>query len=666
MSTPGRLAASLLAAAPVLAASSAPETPPDPPVRTVLLRVVDRLDRPVKDVTACLLPACAKAVVATTTEGPRVEVPAVPAKEAAARLRIGATGFAPVEVSIPAATIGPLLVRMKATGSITASFLSPDEKREESLLVTLSPAPSGPGAGPGKAIAEKTLALPARPKVAKVLFDDVPSGTWALSWNGPGVASGTKALTVVAVPADGGTVALQRGITVAGAVRDDLGVPVAGARLSFQERMSFDRTDPYIAEAVAGADGGFSISGVPTEGTVFWAARARGHLEAKGALGGDTRLEVVLERAQRVAGRAVDPDGRPLREVTIVVRYVTERSSRSHGGRIEVDDDGAFSFYREVPLKARVELQAKGFRQARREMEALPESGWPKEASLGEISLDHGRTIRGRAIDGGSGAPVAGAELKTTVTMKVAGALSLDQQEALSDEGGRFEVSGIPPKEPVALLARKTGFAPRNLDLGEADDELEVLLGRGGRVEGRLCGKPLELSRSEIWLERPGNGDMREGARKPDTAGRFAFSGVEPGRRTFVRAWFYESPLRPGIWGAMVGGTKASVVVEEGRTSTLTLGCDGIPLSGVLLREGTPVADKPITFSGPGGVEPDAMTDADGRFSALVPVPGPYEPYVDEYPAVGMKWAQVACHVPPGGLEGCILDLRPVPAQEKP
>lgn len=557
----------------------------------------------------------------------------------------------------------------KAKGSVAASFLSPDEKREESLVVTLSPGPASRPAGAAKAPVERKLTLPPRPQAAKVVFDDVLPGTWVLSWNGPGLSSGRMAVVGAAGPVDAGRVEVLRGVTVDGAVRDDLGGPVAGARVVLRERPSADRPEGFLAQVLAAADGGFSIPGAPSDGVLDWSARAAGHMETKGALGGETRLEIVLDRAQRVTGRLVDPDGQPPRDGKVVVRYVTDTSSRNHGGKIEADAEGAFAFHRELASKTRVQVQAKGFRQAERILEPLPQAGWPKEVDLGEIPLDRGRSLRGRAVDVSTGAGVGGVEVKSTVSRKDGRSIVLDQQDALTDDEGRFELSGLPPEERVALSARKAGYAPRNLDLGEIGEEheeVEVVLGRGGRVEGRLCGRPFELARSEIWMAGPGNVMSREGAQKVDATGRFVFTGVETGERTFIRAFLRESPLSPGSYGVSLGGTKASAVVEEGRTATVSLGCDGLPLSGVLLREGKPVGGEAIVFVGPGGAEPDAMTDAAGAFSLRVPAPGDYAPFTDEHPTPGMTWAPVSCNVPSGGLAGCVLDLRGVAAEERP
>ncbi len=645
------------------AASGLPAEEP-PPTRSVALRVVDRLGRPVADASVCLLPACTRLVAEASGDGLGVTLPAPVEGAGPARLRLEAPGFAPAEVDVPAAPSGALPVQLTAKGSVAATFLALDERREGSLVVGLAPVAAGRLAGPGKPFVEKRLTLPKRPGRAKVAFDDVPPGTWALVFSGPGIAAGMKAVPVAGKPADAGTIGLTPGFAVEGAVRDDLGVPVRGARVLLQEVAPFDDREAFLAETITGDDGGFGVPGAPSERPIVWVVRAAGHMEAKGRLGGETRLEVVLERAQRVDGKVVDAEGAPVRGAAVAVRYVRERSSRNHGRRIETDEDGSFAFHREMPDRTAVEVKAEGFRPLKRELEPLAEAGWPKETSLGELMLDPGRSLRGRTVDGATGAAVGGVDVKTTVARKEGSVVVLDEQRATTDADGRFELSGLPPEGPVTLAARATGYAPKSLEVSEEADEVEVVLGKGGRVEGRLCGRPHELARSEVQLERPGLGDPREGAQKPDAAGRVVFTGVEPGRRTFARAWVYESPLRPGSWAMMMGGTRGSVEVEEGRTVMLELGCAGIPFSGLLLREGAPFASKVVVFTGPGESAADAMTDGVGRFSTLAPAPGTYEPYTDAVPPPGLTWAPVSCDVPPGGLESCLLDLRTTPARE--
>ena len=647
----------------LLASLPAVAVEPSPP-RLVALRVVDRLERPVADVSACLLPACARLATETSGDVLRISLPASGEGAGPARLRLEAPRLAPVESDVPAEPAGTPLVRLAAKGSVNATFLALDERREGSLVVGLAPVAAGRLAGPGKPFVEKKVTLPKRPGRAKVAFDDVPPGTWALVFSGPGIAAGMKAVPVAGKPADAGTIGLTPGFAVEGSVRDDLGVPVRGARVLLQEIAPFDDREAFLAEAVAGADGGFGVPGVPSERPVLWTVRAAGHMEAKGRLGGETRLEVVLERAQRVDGRVIDADGAPVRGAAVTIRYVRERSSRNHGRPIETDEDGAFAFHREMPDRTAVEVKAEGFRPLKRELEPLVETGWPKESSLGDLTLDPGRSLRGRTIDGATGAPVGGVGVKTTVARKEGRVVVLDEQRATTDADGRFELSGLPPEGPVTLAARATGYAPKSLEVSEEADEVEVVLGKGGRVEGRLCGRSHELARSEVQMERPDLGDPREGAQKPDAAGRFVFTGVEPGRRTFARAWVYESPLRPGSWAMMMGGTRGSVEVEEGRTVMLELGCSGIPFSGLLLKEGAPFANKVVVFTGPGESAADAMTDGAGRFSTFAPAPASYEPYTDAVPPSGSSWAPISCDVPPGGLAGCLLDLRAIPAKE--
>ena len=551
----------------------------------------------------------------------------------------------------------------KTQGSVAVTFASPDERREEPLLVTLSPV--GPD-GPGKPVAERKTTLPPSPKTARVAFEGVARGRWVVAWNGPRVAAGSAVVVVADGPADAGRQVLHFGQTIEGSVHDDLGTPLAGARVALSERGRLERRDTFHAEVRTSPDGGFRIEGAPDGEPLAWSASAAGCMEAAGLLGGETRLEIVLDRAQRVFGRVVDRDGKPVPEARIEVRYLREGWSTTARERVVVSEEGAFAFDREAPLATIVELRAKGFRLAERKLEPLPKQGAVRELPLGDVVLDRGRAFLGRVTDATSGTTLAGVSLRARTTREERDRVVTDEQETASGEDGTFLLEGIGTDRPVRLEARAAGWAPKTLEVetGTDDVEVELALGRGGRVEGRLCGRSFEIARSEIWQGASDFAEMRSGARRPDAAGRFVFTGVEPGRRTFIRAFAFEDPANPSGGAYSFGGTTATVTVEEGRAVTLTLGCDGIPLSGTLLREGVPAPGRVVVFRGPGMREVDAMTDAGGAFSLNVPVAGAWSPWIDDPAGLGAKWTSVSCEVPPGGLEGCTLDLRAIPGKE--
>lgn len=543
-------------------------------------------------------------------------------------------------------------------GSVSVTFASPDERREESIVVTLSPV--GPD-GPGKAVAERKATLPPSPKTAKVVFAGVARGRWTLAWGGPRIAAGRALVVVADGPADAGRHALRLGRTVSGSVRDDLGTPLAGARVALSERSRLERRDTFHAEVRAASDGGFTIEGAPDGEPLAWSAGAPGCMEGTGLLGGETRLEIVLDRAQRISGRVVDPDGRPVPEARIEVRYLRDGWSATGRERVVVGEDGGFAFDREAPLAVVVEVRAKGFRLSERKLDPLPKESALRERILGDVVLDRGRALRGRVTDAASGAALPGVSLRAKTTREEGDRVVLDEQQATSGEEGAFRIEGIAADRPVRVEARAAGFAPKTLEVeaGTDDAEVELALGRGGRVEGRLCGRPFEIARSEIWPSAGGFAEMRSSAKKPDAAGRFVFTGVEPGRRTYLRAFAFEDPANPSGGAYVTGGTKATVTVEEGRTVTLTIGCDGIPLSGTLLRESVPASGRVVVFTGPGKREADAMTDAAGGFSLALPVPGAWSPWIDDPAGLGTRWAPASCDVPLTGLSGCTVDLRP-------
>ncbi|HQP87152.1 MAG TPA: hypothetical protein PLL76_12930, partial [Thermoanaerobaculia bacterium] len=120
--SPARCAISLLGAASLAAFVLVADGAEPPPTRSVAVKVVDRLGRPVADVSACLLPDCTKVTWRAEKEGYVAEVPA---GDAPAALRLTARSFAPAEVPVKphANAVGATL---KAKGSVKLAFLAPE------------------------------------------------------------------------------------------------------------------------------------------------------------------------------------------------------------------------------------------------------------------------------------------------------------------------------------------------------------------------------------------------------------------------------------------------------------------------------------------------------------------------------------------------------------
>ena len=206
----------------------------------------------------------------------------------------------------------------------------------------------------------------------------------------------------------------------------------------------------------------------------------------------------------------------------------------------------------------------------------------------------------------------------------------------------------------MTLTARKGGFSPRTLAVAPEADSVDVLLSRGGRVRGRVCGTTWELASAAVWYGPDGAISNRNEA-VVDSGGRFTLENAEAGTLTFARSWRFRNPANPGSTWEWSGAVRASVEVKEGETSEVSLGCDGIPVSGVLTRAGRPVVSEIVSLflGGPGSPPSDALTDASGRFSTRVPSPGLWCLSAGGSPFS----AAAACEVPPGGLEGCRVEI---------
>lgn len=632
-----------------------------PPTRTVALRVVDRLQRPVADVSACLLPACAKVPLRAATDGLVAELPA---GEEPKTLRLSARSFESADLVVSPETTAAKAT-LKAKGSVRVAFLAPEGKETARLTVSLKET-IDPNAGTkGRLLAEKNVDVAPRPATGAVVLDDVPPGDWVLGWEGASIAAGAKVVKVTEARADAGSVGLVRGWSISGSVRDDLGVVVPGARVRL--RAGGPTTGrPVGTERVTrtGSDGGFVVHGLPLDETLSWDAGTDEHEVARGELGGETRLEIVLTRAQRVFGRLVDEEGGPVAGAGIEVSYVTQSRStdsegnerrftivEGHPGPVVSGEDGAFSFFRRLPASVQVAPEATGRLPETRTLDPLPADSVRGELDLGDLVLRAGRTLTGRVAKADGGAPVADAELEASWSGEEAGALG--SARGRSEADGSFRIEAILPGREVTLTARKGGFSPRTVAIAPEADSVDVFLSRGGRVRGRVCGTAWELASAAVWYGPDGAISNRSEV-VVDSAGRFTLENAEAGAMTFARSWRFRNPANPGSTWEWSGAVRASVEVKEGETAEVSLGCDGIPLSGLLLRDGRPVSSEIVSFSsGTGAPATDAITDASGRFFARVPSPRLWLLSAGGSPLTHLA----ACEVPPGGLDGCRVQL---------
>lgn len=646
----------------LLALGAGAAEPPAPP-RLVAVKVVDRLGRPVKDPAACLLPACAKVALRAEKDGFAVEIPA---GADAVSLRLSARSFEPAEVAVaPEATT--VEATLKAKGSVRVAFLALDGKRSERLTVSLKETLDPEAGTRGRLLAEKALDLDPRPAANAVVLDDVPPGDWVLWWEGPSLAAGTKVVRVGETRAEAGTVAVVAGRSVEGAVRDDLGLVVAGARVRLRTG-GFLTGKPVGTDrsARSGSDGGFAVSGLPLDEVFSWDVTSPEHEDARGTLGGETRLEVVLTRAQRVSGRLVDEEGLPVADAPCAVSYTTTTVSKNaeghehrhtsvegHRERVVSREDGTFSFFRHLPFSVQVAPERAGYLPETLVLEPLGDDAEREELDLGDLVLRKGRTLTGRVSAAGSGEPVEGAQLEATWKTDVGG--SVGTERGATEADGSYRIDGILPGREVTLTARKKGFAPRTVKVDPEADSVDLVLGRGGRVEGRVCGTPWEMAAAAVWFG-PGGAISNRNQASLDSSGRFVLENAETGVLTFSRSWRFRDPARPGSTFEWSGRGRTSVDVKEGETSRVSLGCDGIPLSGVVTRGGRAAASEIVTFSLGGSPATDALTDASGAFATRVPSPGPW------FASAGGSATTVSasCEVPPGGLDGCVLDLTAV------
>ncbi|HQP87921.1 MAG TPA: carboxypeptidase-like regulatory domain-containing protein [Thermoanaerobaculia bacterium] len=593
------------------------------------LRFVDRFREIVKGVSLCVEEGDSCRPVATATEG-AIDLPLDLRKQ---KVVATAEGFRP-RVVLPheqeVALIGTGVI------SVRLELMSRDETDVDLLLIRQG---STPGIRESRHLAARA------PRTVR--FSDLPPGSYRLTATGPQLVEETK--TIGLAPSrqvDIGSLFVRRGRLISGMILEAAGLPISGAVV---ELLPEDGGAGLRFRAETKDDGLFSFAGVPWETAYAWTIRATGWRLESGRLGGEDQLYVTMTPASRIIGRVMG-ESTPIAGAEVTVTYVVRESPRETAGdpEAETDEDGGFTIWRSRDGKAQLEVRAAGFRPARRRLEDRGASTPPRDEDVGDIELTRGRTIEGVVRQKRDGTPLAG--------VAVLAATPIEPEAAMgsTDSDGRFVLEGLPEKGRLTIVASLVGFAKAVRDIADSENHVEIALSLGVRVEGRVCASAKELAETRLSLSPAGFSRYQGEPTEPESSGRFVFEDLEPGGWLLGRTW--RVATGPQSYTTVGTSTYRTLTVPDGGLSGITIGCEGLPVSGRLMSNGAPVRESYAELSIEGQAVSPFRSDEVGHFVTKVPSAGLFGAVVT-FPMIGSGKKSTECYVPPGGTTECNVDV---------
>jgi protocatechuate 3,4-dioxygenase beta subunit len=179
---------------------------------------------------------------------------------------------------------------------------------------------------------------------------------------------------------------LSRGARWRGRILDPAGHPVPGAQIRVEADAEATSVVEFAADGAwrSARDGSFLVSALPP-GTVKVIAWAEGYASTQKSMhvlyeGDLPSLDVVLRPAQRIPGRILDPAGRPIGGVDVLLDWLARKSGVSGAfpipdsdwdamytkqQRARTDGDGRFVLEGVPPGVVELRLQAEGWRDPR-------------------------------------------------------------------------------------------------------------------------------------------------------------------------------------------------------------------------------------------------------------------------------------------------------------
>ncbi|MBX3728792.1 MAG: carboxypeptidase regulatory-like domain-containing protein [Candidatus Sumerlaeia bacterium] len=444
-----------------------------------------------------------------TDETGAYRLAADPGSTGALRAR-GDSGSAEQEITIPAAgkELTNINLTLRAFATVTGRVTAPGDKPVANITVRANPVSGSPrypfmGVGPsgfGSAMTDGQ---------GVYVITDAPASEveiTAVPQDGSDF-SAPKALRLTLEPGETRAnvdLRLLAGDYIEGVVTDEDGKPLSGVSIIAQ---AYSATPAIMKQARTDKDGYYRVAGIPQDQTLdMLMAMHPGYenVNRQSVSIYDNPQNITLKRLRGVVVEAIGRESKqPVtsyeyrllqeqwRGYTLSAMHTPARVQDS-AGRVELSTLEKGKWRVEV-----VALDEKGAPTASRGMAEFSVAEGSAEAQIVRVTVDEGRTVKGRVRLVDTEEPVRGVHVGVAKPVSFMGTGSVthatfDIPGATSDSAGRFELKGVPVGMHKLTIVAEGRYPARDYTLTiQAESEPEELiidLATGGTVYGKVIG----------------------------------------------------------------------------------------------------------------------------------------------------------------------------------
>ena len=277
----------------------------------------------------------------------------------------------------------------------------------------------------------------------------------------------------------------SRGVKLAGRVFTEAGEPVAGAIIT-------DGRDRHTEYGRSDESGGFIISGLRSGQRLGFKAE-HSRLGLRGTIEIVVRpwlpVEIRMKPYERVkvSGRVIDPEGKPMRLVDVVLMHWAPKGHSAYGTIVAVtDDDG---WFREIELivgdEYEIHVEAEGYREAETG-QFIATAEMPRIADLVLLPAGGQFFIEGCVTDT-SGEPVRGARLDISQGGQ--------HWSGYTDENGNYRFEDLSMAVVLTLHIHHPGYTEHEFNILKTNQRHDLVL---VKAEGYLAGKVVDTDGKPI------------------------------------------------------------------------------------------------------------------------------------------------------------------------